>query len=145
MIPAERVLMPQSYSVSLWFAECNEWRGCPQAVSRRSHRTRNKNKQTSRNLRLAECPLLGVTYVHARPRYTSYGQVGSHVGPLGYTIHVGVEQCVAVPAAFWTKTVVRAHTRSAQPACTSTSVCFLHQTPKASAHVQRYPCARKKK
>jgi hypothetical protein len=23
-----------------------EWRGCPQAVSRRSHRTRNKNKQT---------------------------------------------------------------------------------------------------
>jgi hypothetical protein len=24
-----------------------EWRGCPQAVSRRSHRTRNKNKQTN--------------------------------------------------------------------------------------------------
>jgi hypothetical protein len=24
-----------------------EWRGCPQAVSRESHRTRNKNKQTN--------------------------------------------------------------------------------------------------
>jgi hypothetical protein len=27
-----------------------EWRGCPQAVSRESHRTRNKNKQTNRRL-----------------------------------------------------------------------------------------------
>ena len=26
-----------------------EWRGCPQAVSRRSHRTRNKNKRTNKN------------------------------------------------------------------------------------------------
>jgi hypothetical protein len=27
-----------------------EWRGCPQAVSRESHRTRNKNKQTNKRL-----------------------------------------------------------------------------------------------
>jgi hypothetical protein len=26
-----------------------EWRGCPQAESRRSHRTRNKNKRTNKN------------------------------------------------------------------------------------------------
>jgi len=28
-----------------------EWRGCPQAVSRESHRTRNKNKQTNKRIR----------------------------------------------------------------------------------------------
>jgi hypothetical protein len=28
-----------------------EWRGCPQAVSRESHRTRNKNKQTNQWIR----------------------------------------------------------------------------------------------
>ena len=32
-----------------------EWRGCPQAVSRESHRTRNKNKQTNLiNFRLTD-------------------------------------------------------------------------------------------
>jgi hypothetical protein len=39
-----------------------EWRGCPQAVSRESHRTRNKNKQTSKGRRVVcerERPLDG--------------------------------------------------------------------------------------
>jgi hypothetical protein len=49
-----------SQSVSLYYCELPpvlkkvaawtcEWRGCPQAVSRESHRTRNKNKQTNKH------------------------------------------------------------------------------------------------
>jgi hypothetical protein len=67
-----------------------EWRGCPQAVSRESHRTRNKNKQTNKS-RGADCRTAKFKerVVHTNPEHnrtehwntlslTPRGTVGSH-------------------------------------------------------------------
>jgi hypothetical protein len=47
-----------------------EWRGCPQAVSREYHRTRNKNKQTNK---VAAASLLNVAWPRVVSKLTSQG------------------------------------------------------------------------